>query len=813
MLENSKFLINTSTSFSREHPWENMKFNNRKFDLPSLGGIACFRKVFNIDKPVSGASITATALGVFEVYINGKRVGGKDGFDELKPGWTDYKSRVFAFTYDVSEYLVEGENTVIGEVSSGWYSGRISFGLYGFKHTAFRAELDITLDGGEKLSVNTDESWQTAINGPYLNASIWDGVLYDARIDRNFADWKQAVIYDDYEGEITEPQGPPIKVREHLERTPRKAVIYEGTKRNFTTYGEINTVSKKASDGCEKGLLKKGQALVLDLKQNMVGRPYIKVKASKGTRINIYVGEFLNDSGKKSRGNDYAKGSVYIKNYRSAMARCIYIATDGEQSFAPCHTFYGFRYLEISADADIEILEVKGQVIGSANRETGTFTCSDEKVNRFFSNVVWGLRGNYLSIPTDCPQRDERLGWTGDAQMFFNAGSYIADTEEFFRKWLKDMRDCQNPAGGYCDTIPNVLVNEGNYGNAAWGDAGVIIPYQMYLKYGNPEVIEECYESMEKYLAFLKSKDPEGPNPGYCDWLCYEKTDGRYIADAYYANSLDLMAKMSAIIGREDRSKYYASEHARIKKAFIDKYIDSKNSLKEKTQTAYLLAFAFDLLPEELRESHILKLRKKIEDNDYTLSTGFVGTCLLNQTLDKLGLEDLCYSLLLQEKDPSWLYSVNQGATTVWERWNSYTLDKGFGDVGMNSFNHYAYGAVAQWLFEKVAGIATDENHPGFARIILEPKPDMRKNPPCNQERITFANASYDSRAGMIKSGWKAEDGGFVYDFEIPEGVEAQVILFKTASGVTVNGEAADAATENGKWSFVLKGGKYTVKA
>lgn len=812
MLNKAMFITNRDFNIpKKKNSWAHMTYNSRDFSMPDNGGVACFKKEIELERTVSKAVITATALGIFELYINGVRVGNNGTFDELKPGWTEYKKRVMSFTYDITDFLQEGKNSIIAEVSSGWYAGRISFGSYGFRTPAFCGTIEIDFADGGKQIIPTDLSWLTAVTGPYRTAEIWDGVLYDARQHREDADWKPVKACRDFKGEISPASGTPIRVREHLNRKPQKATVYDSIVKNGTDYGEIKVCRESTGDGCECGLLKKGENLILDMEQNMVGRPAMTVKAAAGTRIEFLFAELLNDSGEKDRGNDYAKGSAYIKNYRTALSRLVYIADgNGEEHFAPCHTFYGFRYLEIRADNDVEILGITGEVIGSDNTEIGSFCCSDEKVNKLYANIVWGLRGNYLSVPTDCPQRDERLGWTGDTQVFCGAGSYIADTEEFFRKWLRDARDTQTKKGGYGDVIPNVFDNDGS--NAAWGEAGIIVPYMMYLKFNSVAILQEHFDSMEKYMRFLRKRKPEGPGTAFGDWLCYETTDKRYIADCYYAYALDLMRKIAEILGKTDRAAYYAKEHARFKKVFVSKYIN-QDGLTEKTQTAYLLALRFDLIPSFIRAAESEKLRRKIVNNNYILSTGFVGTGILNQTLAELGMDDLAYSLLLQEADPSWLYSVNQGATTVWERWNSYTIAKGFGDVGMNSFNHYAYGAVAEWMYASVAGIGADPKNPAFKNIILSPRPDMRTTLPEGQQKITFAKAEYNSRAGLIKAAWKADGDGFVYEFEIPEGSTADAEIFKCLDCIEINGKQADAELKNGKWYFNLVAGKYTIKA
>ncbi len=817
---------------SHENPWQNMKFNSYEKELPCGNGLLTLKREFSPDpsRKVKSVCVRATALGIFDMFVNGVRVGrAEDGgmtADEYKPGWTDYRRRVFEYEYDITSLCGE-DNLFVAEVSRGWWSGRISFGFYGFRPCAFAGELEITYSDGDSEIIASGEGcgWESTVCGPVMTADIWDGEYYDARVPEpsihpEAHEWSEAVEFDGFEGDIVPLVGPAIRPKHELTRRPVSAVMHSGTVADGSRFGKIKVVSKRTGDGCERTTLHAGEALILDMGQNMVGRPVIFLEAERGTKVSGYFAEMLNDSGDPARGNDGPRGSMYIKNYRSAMSRVVYVAagTEGELYF-PTHAFFGFRYFELRADRDVEILAVLGEVIGSDLCETGEFECDDPEVDQLFSNIQWGMRGNYLSAPTDCPQRDERLGWTGDTQIFCGAASYLADIRGFMHKWLGDARDSQQGFdGAYCDVIPRVFKT--NNGNAAWGDAGLVVPYRLWLMYGDTEIVRAHYDSMEYYMHYLEQYGLEGPNTAYGDWLNYDVTDKRYIAVCYYAYDAALMEKFSRILGKEDKAEYYRSLRERIVAHWREKYV-LDGELTVSTQTGYLLALAFDLVDGELRERFIGRLRDAIVKNNYTLSTGFVGTGILAQTLAKVGLDGLCYSLLLQSADPSWLYSVRQGATTVWERWNSYTIARGFGDVGMNSFNHYAYGAVAEWMFSGMCGIMPDEEAPGFGHFILRPTPDLRgaEEIPAGQERIKQARASYDSAAGRIESGWALANGRYVYRFDIPEGASARVELpvGDSTATITLNGleytpGELGGCIRDGRAVFELGAGSYTAR-
>lgn len=816
----------THPNFSLEKPelfFDNLHYQTINDPFEPVQGLLNAKKTFSLNKAdVKKVTVRATALGIFDMFLNGKRVGeDENGYaDEYKPGWTDYRIRVYEYEYDITS-LCEDENLFVAEVSEGWWSGRISFNMYGARPLAFAAEIEIEKKDGTTELIATDEDWETCIGGPVQRASIWDGEYYDSTIPKpsvcpDAYKWEKAVKFS-YEGQILKKEGPSVRVRPHLERSPVSAVVHFDTIDNGTKYGEIKVVSKKTGSSCEKTLLKAGESLVMDMGQNMVGRPVIEVKAEKGAKIRIHVAEMLNDSGDEERGNDGPKGSIYVKSYRTALARALYVASgDGVEKYNSTHTFFGFRYVMLIADKDIEVLSVKGQVIGSEIEETGTFECDHPEVNKLYSNVVWGMRGNYFSIPTDCPQRDERLGWTGDTQIFCGAASYLGNIQNFMHKWLYDLSDTQiGGNGAYGDFAPLVMPWRGN---AAWGDAGFIVPHRVWLMYNDKEIVARQFDSMEWYMTYLSQFGLEGPGINYGDWLNYDDTDKRYIALCFYAHDASLMAKFSKILGKTDRAEHYDNLRKNIEKYWADRYIKD-GTISVNTQTGYLLPLAFDLVEGEIKAKCVKGLENKLIENNCTLSTGFVGTGVLAQTLEKVGLSHLAYSLLLQTADPSWLYSVRQGATTIWERWNSYTLAKGFGDVSMNSFNHYSYGAVAEWFYSGICGILPDENAPGFKHFFLQPSPDTRDFIPEGQQRINSAKATFKSVSGLIESSWDKVNGKYVYNFTIPKGTTATVKLIADEK-LTVNGLDFTVEELNGKKCkecgricFDLSEGKYTVIA
>lgn len=784
----------------KTNPWETPIGAADQFaPIVDKNGIALFRKTFTV-RELKAARVDATALGIYDLYVNGKRVGRQAGredaapYDELKPGWTDYTARCLYYSYDLAPYLTEGENTLLAAVAPGWYNGRIALGTYGETHIALLAAIRLSDADGERV-LYTDKTWEASWGSAIRAADIWDGEMYDANQPslatisekQDSLHWG-APAEETHDLFVTPQVGSTITVRPNLTRKPETVTVYRGTEDNGSDYGKIHVVRTLTGNSFT---LAAGEAAVLDFGQNMVGWPTFTARGAAGTSLQIRFGEMLNDSGLKSRGNDNPEGSIYSINYRSAKAKLCYILNGQDNAYRPTFSFFGFRYCEIRATADVTFENLTAEVVGSANRETGHMETSNSDVNRLISNVLWGQRGNYLSVPTDCPQRDERLGWTGDTQAFCCTAAYNADVDGFFHKWLQDARDSQAENGMYPDVIPKVRVV--GWGGAAWSDAGIIVPYTMWKIYADTDIIREHYASMERYMDWLATTDLSGPNATYGDWLAYEPTDARYISVAYYALDARYMAAMSRAIDRADRAAHYDSLFEQVCDHFRRIYCNAEGDLNPevRTQTGYLLALRNDLLLPERRPAAVAALKQKIIDNGYKLSTGFVGSCILNEVLAEFGENDLAYSLLLQTENPSWLYSVHQGATTIWERWNSYTKATGFGDVGMNSFNHYAYGAVQEWMYRHIAGIETTEQAPGFAHPILQPKPDTRsaEEIPAGQEKITWVRTSFASPVGLIESAWDMTDG-FTYTCRVPVAATLHLPLIGNAETLVINGVA-----------------------
>lgn len=812
----------------------------QRFMESTMGAASMFRKEFTAKAPIKSAKLYSSALGIYDVYINGTRVGhvqddGTTVYDELKPGWTDYAKKVFYNTHDVTTLVKEGDNAIGATVTSGYWAGGIAHGQYGDKPVAFMAKLVIEYADGSKEAIVTDNSWATSNNGALRKGDIYNGETYNATLEDGWKEagydqsaWHATASSRDFTGEICAFEGPAARIRTSLTRQPEHITIYEGVKQTGTAYGMVNVVSEIS--GNSPVTLKKGQTVIYDFGQNMVGWVRVNVKGKAGCTLRGRFSEMLNDKGDTNRGDDGPGGSLYLINLRTAKASMYYTLRGDEEgeTYSPTNTYYGFRYCELTAGDDIEITGIEGLVVGADNEEGSSLTTSHDAVNQLYSNVIWGQRGNFMSVPTDCPQRDERLGWTGDTQIFCRTAAYNANTAAFYHKFMGDMRDSQRSDGAYPDVAPIAWVG---YGNGAWGDAGIIVPWTTYLMHGDKSIIEENYESMEKYMDWLAAQAGDGykyqgAGTSYGDWVSFVPTDSRYVSVCYYAYDAMLMSKMSQALSTAPGDEYaikaaeYEELYNNIKKEFATRYI-SNNMPTQRTQTGYLLALRFGLLPDEASEQATIKaLARAISSNNETLNTGFVGTGIINTTLSQVGLIDKAYNLLLQRNCPSWLYSVDQGATTIWERWNSYTKETGFHkDISMNSFNHYSYGAVAEWMYRYMAGIEADEQNVGFKHIILQPYPDTRTTLPQGQDRITSVDATVASNYGSIKSAWQlGADGSFTYKVTVPANTTAQ-LLMPVADGNTVyEGEipAEEAegvkyeGTADGKAVFTLGSGQYS---
>lgn len=689
-------------------------------------GAPLLRTQFQVDRAVRHAVVRVTALGVCELRLNGAKVGSA----QLLPGWTDYRKRVYFHSYTVTDQLNEGENVLGGMIAPGWFAGHcgpfFDKGYYG--HDAwFSAELAIEYEDGSCESICSDERWKGA-EGPILSADLLMGETYDAR--KEIAGWDRP--------EFDDSSWASVRLLDPHEKRPDCIETFPGK--------PVKTIAERVAVGVSSP---QPGVHVFDVGQNMVGVVRLKVKVPAGTEIRLKHGEMLN-----------ADGTVYTENLRSAKAIDCYIAKGGgEEVWAPRFTFHGFRYVEIIGLPEAPSLDtITGLVWMSDLRETATFECSDEKVNQLFSNIQWGFRGNYLEVPTDCPQRDERLGWTGDTQMFIRSATYLADIRPFFKKWLVDLHDAQHENGGYPDMAP--FMGRMGYARAAWGDAGIICPYVLWQSYGDLDVIRPWWTSMKNYMTLIASEGNlhNGPDAvSYGDWLHMgEETPVPLIGLAYRAYDAGLMVEMAAALGESADESHFRAMQQSSRALFRDAFFQD-NEIAVQTQTACALAIAMDLLDGVDYQKACDGLIERLELRKGYIATGFVGTAYLCPALSKMGRGDLAVQLLLNEEHPSWLYEVNNGATTIWERWNSWTEEDGFGEVGMNSFNHYAFGAVCEWMFESLAGIKPSA--PGFQALGVEP---------CLTDRFDFVKARYESVRGAVSIHWEKTDDGFRVELENP---------------------------------------------
>jgi len=759
-------------------------------------GMPRFRKVFILSKPVRSAYIYSSALGIYDLKLNGERVGHAQSdntvqYDELKPGWTDFRKTIYYNVHEISHYLHEGANVIGADVTNGWWNGEISWGLYGGYPLGFIAKIHVNYVDGTNEIVITDTSWKTTLNSPYIMGDIYNGEIYDARLEDdwqkiNYDDenWKSVIQNTYFSGDIVIQAAGQVRLRHDYKREAENIVIYEGVKEDGSDFGSINPI--KTASGFTPFTLNKGQTAIFDFGQNTVGYVKISFVAPKGTEVRLRYAEMLNDSGSKERGNDGPGGSLYLSNLRTAKATSYYYCSGAEkETYCPVMTYFGFRYCEVTADETLIVESIEAIPISSVVGDISDIRTDNTYINKLFSNIKWGQLGNFVSVPTDCPQRNERWGWTGDTQVFSRTGMYNTSAEPFYRKYLSDLRDSQREDGAYPDCAPYTQLRP--YGNAGWSEAGIIIPWNIYMMYGNRDVLSEHYNSMEKYMDYLSTQTTDGikyagPGTEYGDWLAYEKCDNRYVSMAYYANDAKLMSQISAILSLSEndefskKSIYYKELYESIREEFISKYwtpIPNDN-----TQTTYLLPLAFELLDKEKTTNAIQLLNDNIVSNEWKLSTGFLGTALLLPTLSKYGQTDAAYNLLLQRSNPSWLYSIDQGATTIWERWDSYTKEKGFGPATMNSFNHYAYGAVGEWLYRYMVGIEIDLTTPGFKHFYLSPTIDSRTNLPDGGTKIKEVSATYNSSYGDIDVYWLSDGTGIeTYNCRIPANTTATLIL------------------------------------
>ncbi len=712
-----------------------------KGDLPA----PYFRKDINTEKEVSFAYAYVSSLGVYELYINGTNVNRA----KFAPGFTDYRKTLQYNFYDVTKYIKTGANTVGAIVGDGWYKSSLSIvgrNNYGDK-TAFSAYFYIVYEDGSYESVYTDESWE-CFSGAYIYTDNQNGEYFDSRLDdkdvfkpkHKKSDLPHAVKFHApflFETDITAAKGPDV--HEMIRIVPVSITEVKGR-------------------------------YIVDMGQNMVGVISAQLRCKAGTKVVFRHGEMLNDANEGVRGCDGDRGTLYTKNLRTAAQTDTYICSGKNDVYFPRFTYHGFRYVEISGiDYKPSLEDITGHVMYSANAKSGSVETSENMLNKLVSNITWGLRGNSFAIPTDCPQRDERLGWTGDAQVFCKSACYGVDCLEFFKKYLRIIVDAQKPNGSVTDIAPMLKYNKTNdlvgNGNAGWGDAIFIIPYTLYNMYGDKSVLEYILPHAEKYFEYLQStaKNDLRPDYGYGDWLSVnEITPKDVLATAFYAYSAYILSQMCAVLNMTDKAEYYNKRFNEIAGSFRDEYLTGNGRIKGDTQCVYILALKFGLVSGEEKDKAVVHLKRKINEANGHLNTGFLSVGYLLPVLCDSDLPELAYDILLCDTYPSWFYSIKNGATTIWERWNSYTAEDGFGDDGMNSFNHYSLGSCCEWMYEYMAGIKPAK--PGFKEFYYKPFPD---------KRVDRIKVSYNSYNGQIISEWKRTEKGFDLRLTVPVNTKA----------------------------------------
>lgn len=757
------------------------------------------RKVFILSKVIKSARAYSTSLGLYELYINGSKVGD----DCFTPGWTDYNKRVQYQTYDIKDYLKNGENVIGAILGNGWYCGRIGWlggsRFYGFK-PSFLAKIRIEYSDKTSEEIATDSSWKVS-TGPILDNDIYDGEKYDARLEMD--GWNRSG-YNDSAWHI-----PEVRDMEGVNLVAQQC---ETVKKVL----ELKPIKITESAACR---------YIFDMGQNMAGHIRLKVRGEAGTRIIIRHAENL-----------FSDGTLNTRSLRSAQSIDEYTCKGCDvETYEPRFTYHGFRYIEISGyPGKLNLESMTGIVISQGLRIVGSFKCSNELLNKLYDNIVWTQRSNYIEVPIDCPQRDERLGWLGDGSLFLRTATFIVDTSAFISKWMIDIEDAQRTNGVFTCVAPFIaeFMNKTLPKDLAlygWADAGILIPWLMYLVYGNIRILEEHYMAMTKWLKYQEdlSINYIVPDYGLRDWLSIEinkrddyqnsywDTPSNLIGTAYFSFCSNLMSGISRVLGRKNEEKYYSELSSKIRIAFNREFVTDTTRIMGNTQTAYVLALYFDLLPKEKREIAVNNLIRDIVLRDYHLTTGIVGTALALHVLSDFGHCEIAYKILENEDFPSLLYQVKEGATTIWERWDGWTRDHGYlnaatfaADV-MNSYNQSVFGSIGAWLYQVVAGIDVDTSKPAYKRVLIKPRPGGS---------LSFASANYESRYGTIISKWSVKDNKIRYDIVIPPNTTALVSL--PASGkecVTYNGVGviqADDITEvsydMGYLTFKVNSGEYS---
>lgn len=711
-----------------------------------------------LDGVVASARAYVTALGLYEMEINGTVVGT----EVLAPGWTSYDKRLQYQTYDITPLVKRGSNAIGVTLGDGWYRGRLAWATrrntYG-KKVALLAQVVVRYTDGREQVFGTSEAWKGS-TGPILASDIYNGEHYDARLEKqgwsqsgyNDAGWKAAKPIEQSMSVLITPAGPPIRRIEEI--VPIKVLR--------TPLGET----------------------VFDMGQNMVGWTRLKVRGPAGTVVTLVHAEVLDK-----------KGNFYTENLRDAQQTDTYTLKGGaEETWEPHFTFHGFRFVKVEGLPGAATPgTLTGVVVHSDMPRTGSFASSDPMLNQLYHNIVWGQKGNFVGVPTDCPQRDERLGWTGDAQVFARTAAFNYDVAGFFTNWLGDAIVDQRPIGSIPDVIPDVLSRgqPNATSSAGWGDAGVIIPWTMYLAYGDVRLLERQYPSMRKYVEYQRevAGDKLLWNTGwhYGDWLAFSTvradypgatTDKDLIATAFYAHAADLLARSAKVLGKTDDAREYSDLFERIKAAWQKEFVAESGRISSNTQTAYALALHFRLIPDAQRADAGARLAANVNEFNH-LTTGFLGTPYLTDALTSTGHLAESYKLLLNKKYPSWLYPITQGATTIWERWDGQKPDSTFQEISMNSFNHYAYGAIGDWMVRVVAGLDLDDAKPGYKALLIHPQPGGT---------LTSARAELLTHYGTASSSWTISGGQFTLAVVVPANTRATVRLPRAMAAQVMEG-------------------------
>jgi alpha-L-rhamnosidase len=740
-----------------------------------------FRNLFNVDRTPVSARLFVTAQGLVEPWINGQPVTQ----DQFVPGWPDYKDRMFYVAYNVTPLIQAGQNFWGMILGDGWYSGTMlpqhQFG----QEARFSAFLDLTYADGTVTTLTTGKDWRFSDEGPITLNSIYQGETYDARRAR--ADWCSPGMASDWNWREVS-----VRLAKHFFQT-FTARISPPVRRIET----IKPISVK----------KAGPAVfIYDLGQNMVGWARLRVRAPAGREVTLRFAEMLT-----------ADGRLFTSNLRKAAATARYIAKGvGVEEWEPRFTFFGFRYVELSGVEKPLDDAVLGVVVHNDLPRIGQFECSDPLLNQLYKNALWSQKGNFLEVPTDCPQRDERLGWTGDAQVFAPTAHFNMESDRFFRQWLFSVRDSlrDGPNGGFPDNAPHT---GWGFGNNGWGEAGIIIPWIAWLHSGDRQVLAENLPAIQHALELMALEAPDGirrSRPGWGDWLSpgYEmyKSPPRHelIATAYFAHAADLAGKIADILGRPALAVSNFALRDKAKAAYQREFIAADGRVADDVQTSYLLTLAFDLAPAALREKVIGHLLRTIAEKNNHLATGFLGTPLLTPVLSAIGRTDLAYTVLRQKTFPGWLLAVENGATTIWERWDGWTPENGFYRHPMNSFNHYANGSVVAWFYNTIAGLQPLPETPGWKRFRIAPQPGGG---------LTSASASVNTPYGLAASSWKTGADHLNLSVRIPANTHAEIVL-KTdkPANVTLDGMllakhklASEIKTNAGRTTVVLPSGRY----